>query len=175
MDSINKKQFADQFALTCLAYEKSFNKELASLYFSDLSEYGISEVVGAFTRHRKDTDRGRFFPKVADLIYQITGTEKQQAESLEHQAELEWAQIYRAAANGNEPKNISIEALAALRSIGGSSKVGYSLEKDIPFLKRDFIALFKSISQASVSQLDKSLPCYDAIINKKTQLISIKD
>ena len=34
MDSIDKKQFADQFALTCLAYEKSFNKELASLYFS---------------------------------------------------------------------------------------------------------------------------------------------
>lgn len=160
----------EAYAINCAAFDREFKKQMLDLYLSDLSGFSADQIVMAFNRHRLDPDRGRFFPKVADLIYQITGTEKQQAESLEHQAELEWAQIYRASANGNEPKNISIEALSALRSIGGSSKVGYSLEKDIPFLKRDFIALFKSISQASASQLDESLPCYPLLVSKKTQV-----
>lgn len=170
MNQSDRTDFAKCFAATCLVYDVSPNTDKANAYFSLLSEFSLQQVLRAFSKHPLDPDRGRFFPKPADIVYQITGTEKQQSESLERQAELEWAQIYRASANGNEPKNISIEALAALRSIGGSSKVGYSLEKDIPFLKRDFIVLFKSISQASASQLDESLPCYPLLVSKKTQV-----
>ena len=170
METNQKKQFADNYMLTCLAYEKEFKAEVANLYFHDLSDYSIEQVSIAFSKHRKDPDRGRFFPKVADLVYQITGTEKQQGESLEQQAELQWAAIMRAATNGSEPVNISVEARSALRAIGGCQKVGYTLEKEIPFLKREFIALFKSISKASISQLDESLPCYALLVSKKTQV-----
>ena len=170
MNTKQKKEFADSYMATCLAYDKEFNVELAKLYFSDLSEYSIQQVSAAFSKHRKDPDRGRFFPKVADLVYQITGTEKQQGESLDQQAELQWAAIMRAATNGSEPVNISVEARSALRAIGGCQKVGYTLEKEIPFLKREFIALFKSISKAPASQLDESLPCYALLVSKKTQV-----
>ena len=170
MDHNDRTEFAKCFAATCLVYDVSPNTDKANAYFSLLSGFTLQHVLKAFADHPLEPERGRFFPKPADIVYQITGTEKQQGESLERQAELEWAQIYRASANGVEPKNISIEALSALRSIGGCSKVGYSLEKDIPFLKREFIALFKSISQASVSQLDESLPCYLLLVSKKTQV-----
>lgn len=170
MDSIDKKQFADQFALTCLAYEKSFNKELASLYFSDLSEYGISEVVGAFTRHRKDPDRGRFFPKVADLIYQITSTEKQNDDRLAQEIELEWSKSLRAASNGRSPANASVYCKSALELIGGVSKVGYTLEKDIPFLRAEFAAKYKALVKASAGQIDASIPHHLELIKTKTQV-----
>lgn len=166
----NKKRFADQFMLTCLAYEKDFNTALANLYFSDLSDYSDDQVCTAMERHRKDAERGRFFPKVADIIYQINGTAKTRADADESQAELEWSKIYAAACNGNEPANISVEARSALRSIGGAHKVGYTLEKDIPFLKREFMALRKSLVNCSSDQIDDSIPLHSELINKKTQV-----
>jgi len=166
----NKKQFADQFMLTCLSYEKDFNAALANLYFSDLADYSDDQVCSAMAKHRKDPDRGRFFPKVADIIYQITGTGKQQADNSDSLAELEWSKIYAAAANGNEPVNISVESRSALRSIGGASKVGYTLEKDIPFLKREFLSLRKSLANCSSDQIDELIPLHSELINKKTQV-----
>lgn len=166
----DKVEFARAFTACYMAFDKEPNEDQMRVYFDLLSDHKVDDVCLAFRKHIKDPDRGRFFPKVADLIYQITGTEKQQGESLEALAELQWAQIYRASANGVEPGNITVEARSALRSIGGCQKVGYSLEKDVPFLKRDFIALFKSITKASIDQLDESLPCYALLVSKKTQV-----
>ena len=170
MTKNDKLEFAKAFTACYMAFDKDPNTEQMHVYFDLLSDYSVDDVCSAFRAHIKDPDRGRFFPKVADLVYQITGTEKQQGESLEQQAELQWAAIMRAATNGSEPVNISVEARSALRAIGGCQKVGYTLEKEIPFLKREFIALFKSISKAPASQLDKSLPCYDDLITKKQQV-----
>ena len=49
-------------------YGKEISPALAEMYFSDLSEFSIEAIEAAMTAHRKDSDRGRFFPKVADLI-----------------------------------------------------------------------------------------------------------
>lgn len=170
MSNLDKKEFAEAFSATCLAYEKAFSPELAKLYMLDLAEYSTESVKRAFSRHRKDPERGRFFPKVADIVYQIEGTQKQKSESVESSAELQWASIMRAAVNGSEPVNLELEARSALRSLGGISKVGYTLEKDIPFLKKDFIALYKSILSASSDQIADEIPLALEIRTKKTQV-----
>jgi len=96
----------EAYALNCAAFDKPFKKELLDLYLHDLAGYSADQIVKAMSEHRKDPERGRFFPKVADMIYQITGTGKQQADNSDSLAELEWSKIYAAAANGNEPVNI---------------------------------------------------------------------
>lgn len=172
MSKLDRKTFAQVFSTTCLAYEKPFNKELAELFYSDLSGVDTDSVVSAFASHRRHTERGRFFPKVADIFYQIEGSEKQQSENIDNQAELQWSAILAASINGREPENLSIEARSCLRSIGGCHKVGYTLEKDLPFLKRDFIALFKSIAAATSDQIDDSIPLSLELKNKKMQVVA---
>jgi len=170
MTKNDKQEFAKAMTACYMAFDKHQDSNQMAIFFDLLSDYDVVSVCKAFRKHLTDADRGRFFPKPADIIYQITGTEKQQSESLESLAELEWCKIYSSASRGVEPVNITIEARYALRALGGVNKVGYTLEKDIPFLKREFIALVKSITGAKSDQLDKSLPLYSELINKKTQV-----
>lgn len=170
MNQNDRTEFAKCFAATCLVYDVAPNSEKANAYFSLLSGFSLQQVLNAFAAHPLEPERGRFFPKPADIVYQIDGTEKQRHDTLEQQAELQWSAIVKASSNGVEPVNISLEARSALRSIGGSHKVGYTLEKDLPFLKKDFIALFKSITAASSDQIDDSIPLSLELKNKKTQV-----
>lgn len=170
MNQNDRTDFAKCFAATCLVYDVSPSTEKANAYFSLLGKFSIEQVLTAFAKHPLDPDRGRFFPKPADIVYQMQGTEKQALELMENKAEVEWAAIVTAASGGYEPKNISVESRSALRSLGGINKVGYTLEKDLPFLKRDFVALVKSITTAKSDQLDESLPLYSELIIKKTQV-----
>lgn len=171
MNNSDKPKFAKAMARCYMAFDKPVNEQQLHLFFELLSEYSADKVVKAFADHTKDPDRGRFFPKPADIIYQIIGTEKQNSDNLTDLAEIEWAKIHAASSRGQEPANISIEARSSLRSLGGAQKVGYTLEKEIPFLKRDFIALFKSITKASSEQLDPCIPCYAELMNRKTQVV----
>jgi hypothetical protein len=170
MTKNDKQEFAKAMTACYMAFDKQLDANQMGLYFEMLSDYNVNQVTQAFKAHMKDPDRGRFFPKIADVIYQIIGTEKQRSELQETTAELEWAKIYAAASNGAEPRNISVEARSALRSLGGVNKVGYTLEKDIPFLKREFMALHKSIVGCTSDQLDSSLPLYSELVSKKNQV-----
>lgn len=49
-------------------YGKEISPALAEMYFNDLSDFSIEAIQAAMSAHRKDSDRGRWFPKVADLI-----------------------------------------------------------------------------------------------------------
>lgn len=171
MTKSDKQQFAKAMTACYMAFDKQQDANQMAIFFDLLSDYDATSVCAAFRKHLTDPDRGRFFPKVADIIYQITGDTKQQAEKLDNQAELDWATILRCASRGAEPTSLQLEALAALRAIGGAHKVGYTLEKEIPFLKREFLATYKAIASASSEQLDESLPLYSLLVSKKNQVV----
>jgi len=165
----DKKQFADHFMLTCLAYEKEFKPELAKLYFSDLQEFDDYAVAAAFNAHRKDPDRGRFFPKVADIIHQIRKTD--QRTDVRQLAELEWSKVVRAAAKGLKPKDATPEARGALQIAGGVKAVGYAEVTELLRLKKTFIDSFTALLDCKESEVPEHLDNALEIKNKKQQVI----
>lgn len=165
-----RKKFADEFLLTCLAYEKEFKTELANLYFSDLERYGIDHLVLAMRQHRLDPDRGRFFPKVADLVYQI-GLQNKKPDTT---PELEWFKVLKAAGNGRKPTTDNQATLAALQMVGGCNAIGYAEQSNIERLKRSFMDAYKAIEQASANDLPPELENISALIAQKTG-VQIRD
>lgn len=168
----DKKQFADHFMLTCLAYEKEFNPEMAKLYFSDLKEFTDYDVVSAFSQHRKDPDRGRFFPKVADIIFQIQKLSR--AIDARQLAELEWSKVLRAAAKGLKPKDATPEAIGALQITGGVKVIGYAEVPELARLRKTFIDSFTALQDCKASEVPEHLENALEIKNKKQQ-VAVRD
>ena len=48
--------------------EKQISAQLAKMYWEDLKEFSNEDLEAMFRAHRRDPDRGRFFPKPADLL-----------------------------------------------------------------------------------------------------------
>lgn len=147
MNTNDRKEFADNFMLTCLAYDKPFKPELAHLYFADLSNYAPEQISQAMSNHRKDPDRGRFFPTVADLVYQlnkITGSNSA--------AEMEWQRVLSAAAKGQSPTGNQV-TIGALQMLGGRDRVGYAEPAELNQLRRQFMDNYKNLAECSAAQV----------------------
>lgn len=170
MNSSDKKDFADSFALTCLAYEKTFNTEQAKLYFADLAEFHVSDVVRAMTAHRKDSERGRFFPTIADLVHQIKKANKQT--DSKHLAELEWSKVIQAASKGAQLKSGDQVSIASLQMIGGIKQVGFALPAELVSLKKAFLESYQSLTSCKADQVPDHLQ--NAQLLKQQKLMVVK-
>lgn len=169
MNKQDKQLFADGYALTCLAYEKKFNLEQANLYFGDLSEYEVRQVVSAITSHRKDPDRGRFFPSIADIIFQINKSSKPvDAKSI---AELEWSKVIAAASRGITFKSDDEFAIASLQMAGGVRLVGYAEPQELARLKKSFVDSYLSLSDCKAEQVPEHLNNAQQLKQIKMQVI----
>ncbi len=59
-------------------YDKPISEALSLLHFDALSGYPIVEIIGAMRCHIRQPERGRFFPKPADLIFLLDGDQESQ-------------------------------------------------------------------------------------------------
>lgn len=169
MNSADKKQFAENFMLTCLAYDKAFKPELANLFFAELSEFDVSQVVHAMTAHRKEPDRGRFFPSISDLVFQINKASKPvDAKSI---AELEWSKVISAASRGAVFKSDNEIAAGSVQMIGGVRLVGYAETNELARLKKAFIDCYLSLSDCKAEQVPEHLANAQQLKQIKMQVV----
>lgn len=165
------QKIVEAYSLTCLSYEKAFNKQLLDLFISDLREYSADQIAMALSNHRKDPDRGRFFPKVADVVFQIEKTaEKQDIRPL---ITIEWAKVIQAASHGRKPATDDQISIAALQLIGGVKSVGYAQPDELEKLKRAYAENYTALAAAQARELPKHLENIDAIIAQKTGLMKL--
>ena len=54
-------------------YDKEISVAMKRIYWDDLGQFPIDALEAAIKAHRRDRDRGRFFPKPADLLARIGG------------------------------------------------------------------------------------------------------
>lgn len=103
------------------------------VWTEDLRGVPIADVEAAFTRHRRDMDRGRWLPKPADILRQLQG-------DIGEQALVAWGSVIDAARAGGRrfdgPTQMAIDA------IGGMARIRLSQESEVGFLRREFIAAF---------------------------------
>lgn len=171
MTKSDKLEFAKAFTACYMAFDKEPNEDQMRVYFDLLSDHDITQVSAAFRCHIKDPDRGRFFPKVADIIYQI----EMQTPKIDFKfvCELEWSKVIKAAANGLKPKTDDQYTLAALQLIGGFNRVGYADIKDLYTLKASFAANYQALATAPVSRLPDHLDNVQALVKLKTGLVKL--
>lgn len=163
------KQFADAFAACCIAYDHQFSVEKARVYMDILSGYSGNEIPLAFRQHMKDPDRGRFFPKPADIIYQINAQSR--AAINPEKISLLWSSVVKASSRGLSPSTDDQCLLAALQMIGGHKAVGYADPVELNRLQKEFSANYSAIAKASANDLPRHLANLDNLIAMKTGLI----
>ena len=167
MDS--NKAFADAFAACCITYDQQFSVEKARVYMELLGGYSGDEISLAFRQHMKDPDRGRFFPKPADIIHQIN-LKHSQALSADKMALL-WSSVVKAASKGQLPQTDDQYLLAALQMIGGVKAVGYADAVELNRLQREFAINYAAIAKASARDLPKHLNNIEKLTAMKTGIV----
>lgn len=163
------QKIVEAYSLTCLSYEKAFNKQLLDLFISDLSGFTANQISEALQSHRKDPDRGRFFPKVADIIHQINKAEKQT--DAKQIAELEWSKVLYAAARGIKPRDGKQETIGALQITGGVKVVGYAEPAELARLKKTFIDSFVTLSECKAEEVPEHLENAIELKQQKQQVV----
>lgn len=169
MDS--NKAFADAFAACCITYDQQFSVEKARVYMELLAGYSGDEISQAFRHHMKDPDRGRFFPKPADIIHQINAQSR--AAISPEKISLLWSSVVKAASRGLAPATTDEYLIAALQMIGGQKAVGYADPVELNRLQKEFAANYAAIARASANDLPRHLGNIDKLIAMKTGLVKI--
>lgn len=77
---MTRDQIAIAAATLCTAYNRELTPALITLLADDYREWGADEFATCVQAHRRDPERGRFFPTLADLEYQRRGDRAQAKE-----------------------------------------------------------------------------------------------
>ena len=79
-----------------------------AMFFQDLERYPLDLIAGSLTAHRADPERGKFTPKVADIVYQIERRRKVSWLS----ADEAWAQVPKTEGQPGLLNDVTAQALA---------------------------------------------------------------
>lgn len=75
MNLSDKKPFQDLMKAVAEGYQKPEpSVDLLRLYFASLESYTLDQVRSALDAHMRNTQRGQFFPKIADVLFQLEGS-----------------------------------------------------------------------------------------------------
>lgn len=116
-------------------YERELSDFAVRMWLEDLAGYPIEAVCEAFARHRRDTKRGQWLPKSADILAQLQG-------DADEQALIAWGEVISAARSGggrfDGPTQEAIDAM------GGMGRIRMATEQENGFLQRQFVASYKA-------------------------------
>ena len=141
-------------------YGREISEALQNIYLDDLGGYEINQVLCAMKAHRTDPERGRFFPKPSDIISKINGSAKGNATEA-------WPEVVKLASNSSEAFSEDPMTEAAVRALGGWRKIGQTQERDLVFLRKEFIEIYEGYLE-SPALVEKS----QRLANTSTQRLA---
>jgi len=126
--------FATEMAHMSELYQKPMSEAMIALYFDDLAAYEIEAVISGLHAHRVDPDRGRFFPKPADIVEKIGG-------DIAARALLAWDHAVAAAIDVGPYESVRFRDPVITRVIaamGGWTSFYDWPDKEMPFKRKEF-------------------------------------
>ena len=159
MEMTDKKRFAQALVTTAELYGKELSKGLAELYFQDLVAYPIDDVLNAMTRHRRDPERGQYWPKPADLIRQLEGDS-------ESQAMQAWSRTWQAVGRVGTYQTVVFDdplIHAVVEEMSGWLAFGEFTEEEQPFRAQEFVKRYRAYQAA------RTLPPYPPKLIGRTE------
>jgi len=138
--------FTAELARLAELYDKPISVALGALYFEALQSYPITEVVSAMRRHVIQSERGRFFPKPADLVVLLDGDAESRALQAWTTAVRAWEQygVYRSVEFADQ------HIAATVEDMGGwiAFDERYCLAKEEPFMRKEFVTRYLGYLQS---------------------------
>jgi len=168
MDDLDKKAFAIEIYAVAEMCERKVSKELLLMYFNSLIEFDIEQVKLAISKHTKDPKHGSFFPKIADIIRYLPNKES----NIEDKALLAWGQIIREMRRVGAYGSLKLDdrqALAAIKSVKSWKDLCMSPEKDLTWIKKEFLANYKVYENTPLESLPSSLAGLEDLKNHKEE------
>lgn len=172
MQEQDKAAFRDMMMAAGEVYGREITKPLLQMYFAALSQCGIDQVQGAMMAHMQNPDSGQFFPKPADLIRHISGTNKQQEAAIEDKASIAWACIERDIRRIGSYGTLKMDdkqALAAVKAIGGWQSLCQTESSKMEWKRKEFIRMYETFERTPLEALPASLPGRIEMSEKKAQ------
>lgn len=112
---MNQQDAAAFFELLDLTYDmigvgvaKVISPAAKAMFFQDLERYPLDLIAAALAAHRGDPERGKFTPKVADIVYQIERRRRVSWLS----ADEAWAQVPKLEGQPGLLNDVTAQALA---------------------------------------------------------------
>ena len=126
--------FAMEMAKMSELYQKPMSEAMIALYFDDLAAYAIAAVIAGLRAHRLDPDRGRFFPKPADVVQKVQG-------DTEARALLAWDDAVAAVIDVGPYESVRFRdplITRVIAAMGGWPSFYDWSDKEMPFKRKEF-------------------------------------
>ena len=125
-------------------YDKDLSEMAVSVWFDDLAGHEIDAVCAAFVRHRRDSERGQWLPKSADILRQLQG-------DTDERRQTAWSLVLaeaRSVGTYGYP-NLTAEQRAAVDAVGGWRALCHCDERELGHMQRRFMAAFDAFDARS--------------------------
>lgn len=147
MEPTDKRFFAQTLFGMAEIYEKKLNPAVAEIYFDDLRQWPLQEVLQALSDHRKDPERGRWFPKVADVVHKLQGTKRDAGV-------VAWAAVLPLLKNSRTAMSADPITERVVQDLGGWTRLAMTDQDKLTWVQKEFVERYEIYSQhGDVKQL----------------------
>lgn len=140
MQHSDKPKFAQAITVLGEIYGKEVSQTLIGVYYNALEAWPIDEVSKAIQAHTRDTENGQFFPKPADLIRHLEGS--QEGRALEA-----WSKAVKAIGRVGRYSSIVFDDPVihkVIDEMGGWSKLCLTEVDEMPFRAAEFAKRYRA-------------------------------
>lgn len=146
----DKKEFKKILVGLGEYYSKEITATILAFYFNSLKKFTLDQFNQAVLKHVESDERGSFFPKINELIKQITGDKKQNQLAVDDRAEIAWAEIMEKLSRVGTYKNLVLDdnrALQSLKAVGGWVMLGTKTYGELEWIKKSFIREYQAFER----------------------------
>jgi hypothetical protein len=143
------------------------NRPMLQVYFMSLDNFSYEQVEWAIGEHLKDSVDGKFFPKPANVIKHL---EKNNV-ATEDKSLLAWNQIIREMRRVGSYGSLKLDdkqAIAAIKAVKSWKDLCAMPEKDLTWVKKEFMANYKTYENTPLELLPSSLPGLEELHEHKS-------
>jgi hypothetical protein len=139
MQDEHKRAFFAEMSAMAELYGRTLSRDSLQMIWDDLAEFTYAEVRSAIAAHRQDPDRGQYFPKPADLIHKLRGSNTERAAQA-------WTDVLRLAADSYSARSSDPIAQQVVSDMGGWQRLGRTPESELRWLAKDFAERYSALA-----------------------------
>jgi hypothetical protein len=124
-------------------YKQDISPFTLSLWWQACAGYDLEQVSKALSAHAVDPEAGRYPPKVADVVRQLSGTTTDRAEAA-------WSKTMRAISGVGPWRDVVFDdpaIHAVIDALGGWPKICATTVDDLSYLQHRFVTSYKALSK----------------------------
>ena len=153
MNKTDFKPFSVMWTAASEAVGRLPSSAAVGMVFRALMEYDFDDIRRALDAHMKNPDGGQFAPKPADVIRYIDGDPSSRAL-------LAWTKTLDGIAGTGSYQTVVFDdskIMAVVEGMGGWITVCEVTEKELPFMKNEFVTRYKGFLNSKLERWPKKL------------------